>query len=321
MSFMVKMTDIYKHIYEYKGWNNADEKNHLPVLEKKYRQLLKTITPRDISYYKYRTGRNIENHIPEMDVPIVTELIIRASPGKGHDTACSQWFNGSLGHDYQKIATLFKSLIHFLDSLKSTDKIDDITYAQWEAAIDTSLCGTTAIRILEMNEAMNNWFDVSKVLNHNLRVDTPYYINSDKEHPVIFHTPPDDYYIYDKPLSDMMKYMTYQEDFIGLMTAIWQVMYIESLDKAEKLISIIVEELKEGKKIDINSRNRNLPNESLSFAYSVYQFLKNNPESCNAIKQIVDAEDLIDYFKLIDDDDDRFKNDAKMKTEDSSDSN
>ena len=308
---MVKMTILYENICKYKKWNEdtKDIRDHMPVLRKKYRQLLKTITLRDISYYKHRENKNITNYVPEAEVPIVTELLIRASPGKGHDAA-------SLKHDYPKIAILFESLMNFLNELHDKNEIDDITYAQWEAAIDTSLCGKTATRILEMNEVMNKWFDISKVLNHNLRVDTPYYTNSDKEHPVIFQTTPDDYYIYDKRLSDMMRYMTYQEDFVGLMTAIWEIIYIESIDKAEQLISIFAVDFKNGKKIDINTRTDNLPNEGLSFAYLAYHFLKNNPDSCNLIEQTVNIENLIEHFKLFEDDEDKFKNDAKMKAED-----
>lgn len=312
MENMLKMSKIYQEIYEYKEWDK-DIADHMPTLRKKYRQLLKTIVIRDISNYKQQNAA-IENYVPESDALIVKELLIKATSGKGKSVACSQWFNGTLKNDYVKIAELYTSLITYMQRLEMDGDIDEITFQRWKAAIDTSLGGETSLRILEMNKSIDEWFENSRVLNNYINDIGPLiYYDEDGNRSVLFDELPEEVDITATPIAVLLRYIRCQEDYVRLMTAIWNLLSIDAFDRSAKLVCSIAEIIRNDRinKLNINIRNENLAFEGSSFYYQIYRFLKDNPETCKEIESMLKMRQLTELFKVVEDDDDKYKNDCK----------
>ncbi len=220
MNNLVKMSEVYEEICTYKEWvekYDVKYESHLTLLEKKYRTILRKVVFRDVKQFKIKR----DNCLKKVDAPIIREILIMATPGKGNDKNCTRWLNGKLEiTDYEATAELFDNLMSMLERLQKNEKIDEDIFYRWYAVLNTILHGESAKRIIEIKKAIDKLFNNSVLLNNCFDMKLLRKIDDYGSCVPVFKVPEEELYIGDLSIEEITKYMMYQYQYFDFLLLI-----------------------------------------------------------------------------------------------------
>lgn len=302
MDDLVKMSEIYDEICDYKGWSNdINRESHLTLLEKKYRTILQKVVLRDIKQFKIK----LNNYIKKVDAPIIRRILIMSTPGKENDKNCTRWLNGKLDiHDYKNTAMLFENLMAMLDDLISDNQIDVITYAKWEALFDFQLCGRAAMSALEAVKEIDKVFDDSLLLNNQNMPSIQDAIDKAGGDISLVKKHDEDLndVFYEKNITQILEYLYHQTDYLNLINFLIGVIddhvYNKSIELAELAVALM--KSKNMEKSTFTSQDDNMADLTFGINYRLREYFQNNEEICKELEKEYDYPNLIQRFPVID---------------------
>ena len=299
----ITLSELTKEIYkeQFSSTQTIDDSIRKSI-SNKFNFLMNRVVMRSKLDWRFKA----KDRIPIKDKNIVKALLIKSyhQLNKDDDKIFADWFNDSIDEtDFDRIIELGKC-IEFLikDEIADKDRdLDDVTKDEWVTAIHSSINFSRALSVKKFAYEMNQLYDSSNVLNHDIPLGDLIRENEYGRRSYLWKglQPNIDMSL---PLNDVLKGCFSQEDYANLVL---QLMSVIMQDCKEKTIDFIkayagVKKLSGCDCIDELIGKDSLASEYPKFFQNIYEYLYDRPNLTQKIEVEIGTDELLHFFKMKD---------------------